>query len=95
MTTKRETTDRHICDYPGCKREVTPSGSFWDDNHLCMIHCTQVSQETMDQLREAAADCLRESHEGGTQHLPKAMIAYANAWKKAINEIKTTHLRCE
>jgi len=88
MTTKRETIERYICDYPGCKREAAPGGSFWDDDHLCIIHRTQVSQKTMDDLREAVADCLRESHEGGTQHLPKAMIAYANAWNKASTRSK-------
>ncbi|NVJ90852.1 MAG: hypothetical protein HWE34_04300 [Methylocystaceae bacterium] len=95
MTTQIETTERHICDYPGCTRKADPDGYFWDDNHLCMIHRTQVSQKTLNELNEATADCLRESHEGGTQYLPKAMIAYANAWNKAISEIKTAHLRCE
>ena len=95
MTTERQTNERHICDFPECHREAPPGGSFWNDNHLCLIHRTQLSQATMDELCEATADCLRESHEGGTQHLPKAMVAYANAWNKAINEIKTAHLHCK
>jgi hypothetical protein len=79
---------KHICDVPGCDREVSDGGSFWDDNHLCILHRSSVSEKTMKELQEATSDCIRESHEGGTTHLPKAMVSYANAWDTALMEIQ-------
>lgn len=86
MTTVK--TYKHICDVPDCEREVTDGGSYWDDNHLCVLHRSAVSESTMNELQEATKDCLRESHEGGTRHYPKACVRYSKAWDMALMEIQ-------